>query len=112
MEIFKLLNESSAVLSFDVLDYKKWKNGRYYKLKIGFSDQTFLSVREYVDEKERNYSFHWQTADNELIVRWDNAPHHKHLRTYPNHKHQCGKVFESAQTSLKDVLGFIENKLS
>ncbi len=26
MEIFKLLNESSIVLSFDVLDYRKWES--------------------------------------------------------------------------------------
>lgn len=111
MEIFKLLNESSIVLSFDVLDYKKWEKGRYYKLKIVLVDHSSLFVREYLDEVERHYSFQWQTTDNELIVRWDNAKHYKELKTYPNHKHLGGKVVESIQISLKEILDFIEKTL-
>ena len=107
MEIFKLLNESPIVISFDVIDYKKWKNGRYYRIKVILSDNSILYVREYVDETDRDYSFHWQTADNELIIRWDNAHHHTNLKTYPNHKHVSGEVVESYEISLADVLEYI-----
>jgi len=31
---------------------------------------TMLFVREYADNIERNYSFHWQDTDNKLIVLW------------------------------------------
>ena len=71
------------------------------------SDNSILYVREYVDETERDYSFHWQTADNELIIRWDNAFHYEHLKTYPNHKHVSGEVLESYELSLADVLEYI-----
>ena len=106
MEIFKLLNESSIVLSFDVLDYEKWKTGRYCKLKLTLVDNSVLFVREYIDEKERDYSFHWNTVDNKLIIRWDNAKHYRYLKTYPNHKHVEGKVIESNEISLREVLEY------
>ena len=25
--------------------------------------------------------------NGQLIIRWDNAPHHKQIQTYPHHKH-------------------------
>ena len=33
------------------------------------------------------YSFHWQDRDSLLIARWDNAPHHPDLSTFPHHIH-------------------------
>ena len=110
MEIFKLLSDSPIVKSFDVLEYKKWKDGRFYKLKIILRDESILFVRDYIDDKERNYSFQWQTYDSKLIVRWDNARHHKHISTYPNHKHVGGKVMESNEISLNDILRYIEQQ--
>jgi len=49
------------------LDYKKWKDGYYFKLRITLKDNTVLFVKEYADEAERNYSFHWQDAENKLM---------------------------------------------
>jgi hypothetical protein len=43
-------------------------------------------VREFKEFK-RNYSYHWQTPKGKIIVRWDNAPHHKDISTFTNHKH-------------------------
>jgi Family of unknown function (DUF6516) len=33
------------------------------------------------------YSYHWANADNELIKRWDNAPHFPDLPGFPDHIH-------------------------
>lgn len=108
MEIFKLINESPFIKSFEVLDYKKWQGGRYFRIKIILKNTTELFAREYLDENERDYSFHWQSADGQLIIRWDNARHHKHIKTYPNHKHIGETVEESRQTSLAEILSYIE----
>jgi len=35
-----------------------------------------LHAREYADENERTYAYHWQDEENQLRTRWDNAPHH------------------------------------
>ena len=42
------------------------------------------------------------------VLGWDNARHHKDIRTYPHHKHIGEAVTESFEISLGDVLLFIE----
>ncbi len=108
MEIFKLLKQSPIVRTFEVPDYQRWGSGRYIKLEIMLKDDTQLFAREYLAENERHYSFHWQDTDNKLIVRWDNARHHKHVVTYPHHKHPGETVLKSSETSLAEVLAYIE----
>ena len=108
MEIFKLLEQSPVVHKFEVLDYKRWKRGRYIKLKIALKDDSLLFAREYLDENERYYSFHWQDKDDNLLIRWDNARHHQYIETYPHHKHIAETVKESFEISLSDVLAYIE----
>jgi len=31
------------------------------------------------------YRYHWQTGSGKLIKRWDNAPHHPEIDTFPDH---------------------------
>lgn len=107
----KFLDGNAFIESYEIQDYRHWENGFYYKLTVIFTDDSVLFVREYVDENERNYSFHWQTTDNQLIMRWDNAPHHRHIPTYPHHKHTSDGIFESVEISLEDVLKFIASMM-
>jgi len=41
------------------------------------------------------------------ILRWDNAPHHKSVSTYPHHLHINSDVFDSQEPDLKSVLNYI-----
>jgi len=41
---------------------------------------------------------------NELIVRWDNAPHHPSVDTFPHHIHNQKGIFSSQQPTLQQVL--------
>ena len=36
----------------------------------------------------RAYSFHYMTADDTTIFRYDNARHYPEMHTYPHHKHE------------------------
>ena len=111
MPILKLLEESPIVDSFEVLRFSQWNSGAYVKLKIYIVDGTLLHVREYIDEKERHYSFHWQDENAGLICRWDNSWHHPYIQTHPHHKHERKEVKESHETSLKDILTCIQKTL-
>jgi hypothetical protein len=42
--------------------------------------------------------------NNNLIFRFDNAKHHKELKTYPHHKHSFDMVCESHEVDLFDIL--------
>jgi hypothetical protein len=109
MEIFRSLKQSSIVKQFEVFDYKRWQNGRYISLKIMLKDKTLLFAREYLDENDRYYSFHWQDTEDRLIARWDNARHHKHIRTYPHHKHIGETVTESFESHYMRCWNILRN---
>ncbi|MBI3961036.1 MAG: hypothetical protein HY328_19665 [Chloroflexi bacterium] len=55
------------------------------------------------------YSYYWLTSDNRLITGWDNAAHHRHLPTYPHHKHigQQANVQPSQEINLDAVMAVI-----
>lgn len=108
MDLFRLLDSSSSVLSFDVIDHRVWQTGSYVRLKILFRDGSELYTREFVTESERKYAFHWQSKTGDLLIRWDNAPHHSGLETYPDHKHIENKIEATIEISLEDVLKVIE----
>jgi hypothetical protein len=46
-----------------------------------------------------------------LMVRWDNAPHHKNLKTYPHHKH-TSQLEESTEVNLEDIVNQIDKVLT
>src|SRR5713101_1772676 len=34
------------------------------------------------------YRHHWQDSNGRLVKRWDNAPHHSAIETFPHHLHE------------------------
>jgi hypothetical protein len=44
-------------------------------------------------------------------MRWDNAPHHYHLLTFPHHKHTAKGIVESLEISLPEVIEEIRQQL-
>jgi Family of unknown function (DUF6516) len=112
VEILKLLEQYLSITQFEVEQYKSWELGFYVRLKITFKDNSVLFVKEYTSETERNYSYHWQSKEGDLIIRWDNAPHYKKIKTFPHHRHVGSKVFESYEITLKDILVFIDERVN
>ncbi|MCZ7355749.1 MAG: DUF6516 family protein [Candidatus Methanoperedens sp.] len=86
------------------------------KLRIYLTDGSFLDV--WLSEEE-DYSYHWeQRAVRGLIHRWDNAPDHPEIETFPNHFHDgkennvlSSRLNADNRVAFKDVLGFIRIKL-
>jgi hypothetical protein len=62
--------------------------------RLQFPDGCELHVRLVVDcsrinqEEWAAYSFHCQDAAHRCVVRFDNAPHHRWVRTFPDHIHR------------------------
>ena len=106
-EIFRLLENNEFIISFEVFDFRENKFGYFLKLKIQFVDQSILFSKEYFSTNIRNYSYHWQDKNNKLLIRWDNAPFHKNIETFPHHKHKDKNVIPSNEIGLEDVLRYI-----
>lgn len=112
MEILKSLDNSTVVSSYELLVFKNFEFGFYINISTTLVDNSELFIKEYTDQKERNYSYHWQKKNGDLICRWDNAPYHKKIKTFPHHKHQKNKISESYEININDILKVISRQLA
>jgi hypothetical protein len=82
--------------------------------EIFFIDETTLDFMEVVNtnktEKEK-YKYYYMDKEKQIIFRYDNAQHHRDLKTFPHHKHTENNVEESKEPNFDIVLNEIENKL-
>ena len=64
--------------------------------------------------RTEKYSFHWQRPDGNLIYRWDNAPHHPELSTFPHHIHESNdeRVLPHEAVDVSGVLEKMEKVLA
>ncbi len=106
-KILNLLNSSGIVYGYEVLDFKQGDCFSYLKLRAELINSTYLYVRIYISRVDYIYSFHWQDKNNNLIIRWDNAPHHNNVSTFPHHKHIGEQVTESYEVTVEEVLSYI-----
>ena len=112
IDILKKYQE--IITSYDIhcLDYELLS----YRIKtdIILIDDSKLIVKDYLFiNNVRKYSYHWQNKYNQLIIRWDNAPHWKLIETFPYHKHNFDEknIEPSKEVSLEDVLEYIKKEL-
>ncbi len=98
------------IKSYEILDFKSGESFYFLKVKAVLLDDSVLHIREYASSQNYLYSYHWQEKGGNLRVRWDNSPHHVHLRSFPSHKH-APQLQESDEVSLKEVLNAIRKEL-
>lgn len=108
--ILKLFKETKIIIHYYIKDFRSGKDFYYYKAELILKGGSKLYIREFISKDEHNYSFHWQDIGGNLIIRWDNSPHHKSISTYPHHKHNP-EVSKSFETNLESVLKYIETHL-
>lgn len=88
-------------------------DGESLRLILYLHDGNNLRVAEQWEGQQLlRYSYYWFTAESQLIVGWDNAPHHRHVNTHPHHKHvgQPTNIQRSEETKLEDVLHYLRTK--
>jgi hypothetical protein len=73
----------------------------YLRMRLILQSQDVVEVFVYlVAEGEvvrlQDYSLHWQRADGTLLQRWDTAPHHLGIATFPSHTHRATGEVEPA----------------
>lgn len=107
----KLLKTHKCLVDYEILDFKQGPNFYYMKAKAELIDQSQLFIREYISAESYLYSYHWQDKNERLLIRWDNSPHHKNIKTYPHHKH-TPQLEESSEVSLEDILTIIKKHIS
>lgn len=75
---------------------------------LWFADGSLLDFTEVVEVRayrpiKHRYTYHYM-RDEKTIFRYDNAKHHRQIKTFPHHKHVGRKVVAAAEPTLKQVL--------
>ncbi len=84
--------------------------------RLRFWDHSLLEFVEHLVERQlmavkTNYVYHYQAADNQLIFRYDNTPHHPEISSHPHHKHTDTNIQAANPPHLNDVLREINTRL-
>jgi hypothetical protein len=114
-EIRQTLILNELVASFKIIREMTGSNDGFIRVKCRLTDGSILEFAEYIQVVSGKivrptYSYHWQTSRGKLRRRWDNAPHHPEIRTFPDHQHNGDLVVESKPMSLALALAAIENR--
>lgn len=98
--------------------YKEEREADFIFLRgeVKFSNGSQLHFREFVQLQEGQppnrykYAYHYQRADETVILRYDNARHYLNLSTAPHHKHVGeNEVIATEPPDLASVLKEIES---
>ncbi|MFQ6056656.1 MAG: DUF6516 family protein, partial [Methanosarcinales archaeon] len=81
-----ILSDSDIVVEVNIKKILIETTFELIKANAKIIDGSVLYISDIIGEGWRNYSYHWQ-KNNELIMRWDNAPHHRDLPNFPHHIH-------------------------
>jgi hypothetical protein len=85
----------------------------YIRFALELRDGSELHVFEYVTSSmhKLDYSYHWQDKEQNLVMRWDNAPHHPEVATHPHHLHDRGVVKPAHEPTLAEILKTIGDSM-
>ncbi|MBI5875933.1 MAG: hypothetical protein HZB81_08870 [Deltaproteobacteria bacterium] len=112
--IKEMLILSAAIQSFEITDEAEEQSYGFIRVKGLTKNSALFEFFEYVFEETgrvitKDYSFHLQDKNGHLIKRWDNAPHHRDVQTFPHHLHDGKDVKSSKEMRVKDFIGFLEH---
>ncbi len=87
------------------------------RIRLRLPDDSFLEISEALVVEEGaitwlSYRYHWQDASGRVILRYDNAPHHPEVESFPDHKHVENTVMASERPALPDLLAEIQRLLA
>jgi hypothetical protein len=109
LDLQKAIRAAPHVLRIDMQFEEIDANECYVQGVLTLIGSFELYVAEYVVTEpvvtRPKYRYHLQTANGNLISRWDNAPHHSNIATFPDHRHDGqGGVHANNSTSIPDIL--------
>ena len=105
--IIEILKKSPIVADYEINQLVEERSASFLRVEVTLLDGSRLFIKELLFPDGSKYSYHWQSADGRLLIRWDNAPHHPEIPTHPDHKHVGEEVISSNRISVEDVLSAI-----
>lgn len=107
----RAVSSSPGVISYAIERmYGGRPNEGYIKGKVVFANFSKLEFSEFVEDQDERvrvikYRYQYMEVTNQLIFRYDNAPHHRELETFPDHKHlNNGQIISAIDPNLNRVM--------
>ncbi|MGB5592632.1 MAG: DUF6516 family protein [Crocosphaera sp.] len=115
-----IIDSIQLIKSKNVVYQKRDKYLGYIKGKIQLLDGSSLYFTEYVEVEygidRGKYSYQYMNQNNQLIFRYDNAPHHQklNLSSFPHHKHDGSEnnIIASNAPNLYAIFREIQDKFN
>jgi hypothetical protein len=85
-------------------------NAYVLKARAELVNGWFLDYWEHGTGRIRRYSFH-VLGGRKMVVRWDNAPHHPEVPSFPHHKHVGRTIEASKAMTLRLVLAELQTMI-
>lgn len=108
--ILKVLKRSKIVAKIISVDFDGAAGYSILKIRAELVNRWQFQFWEHKTPVKRRYAYHVFDSDV-MVVRWDNAPHHRDIATFPHHKHICGEIAESKEMQISDVLAELEKMM-
>jgi Family of unknown function (DUF6516) len=118
--LLKIRQTISGFAEIQVEQYREQlltANRANLRIRASLSDKSLLEISEALVVNEGvltwlSYRYHWQDNTGRLIFRYDDAPHHSEVETFPHHKHVAGTVLASQHPDLLSLLAEIQHLLA
>ena len=117
-----LISAAASIVDIDIIRRDIRDTGlektALFRYRIKLIDESLIEITERILEERgglttTKYRYHWQTGSGKLIKRWDNAPHHPEIDTFPDHLHDGSEenVKSFRKMNALDILTDIINGL-
>jgi len=112
-EIKQIFQDRRFIREIESLNEERKKTLFFRNCKITLTNFSALFIKEiWKDDQLLKYSYFWFSANNDLIMGWDNAPHHNEIESFPHHKHTPNGLHPSNERNLPDIITYIGKKFS
>lgn len=111
--IEKTITFNAAVLSSNIQKhFGPDDNTVYLKGSILFMDSSTLDIAIFAKKLHKalsveKYRFHYMDKQGQMLFRYDNAPHHPELSSFPDHKHTEKITIPAPARGFKDIFNEI-----
>ncbi len=107
------ISEMDAIITAQTIEHSIDTNVNlgFVRGHITFVDGSRLEFTEQLPTERRKFRIQYMDSQNELLARWDSAPHFKNLATFPFHKHTPQGVEAHEAVTVLEVLSEISRNL-
>ncbi|MBN2006788.1 MAG: hypothetical protein JXA21_25765 [Anaerolineae bacterium] len=107
------LREMEGIISSCVIERRIDANLNIGLIKgrIEFVDGSVLEFSEQLPTHRHKFRFHYMDVEHNMLTRWDSAPHHRALSTFPFHEHTPQGVEAHPAITLLEVLEVVVTRL-